>query len=210
MTKARLRADVRRSRAARRGESPGGSGSLAAEATSAERAGLLASWHLALGALGLDHSSPSVVPALFIPTSSEPDVTGIIAAFPRRLLPVLVSDDGAVMPGPGWAIDEGDAGAGWVRPDTRWPPQPGGPDVGAAGLELADVVLVAALAVDRSGTRLGQGGGWYDRALTWRRAGVPVVAAVFDEDVWEAGAIPRDVHDVPVDAVITPTTSRVF
>ncbi|MGL5910045.1 MAG: 5-formyltetrahydrofolate cyclo-ligase, partial [Phycicoccus sp.] len=51
------------------------------------------------------------------------------------------------------------------------------PSVSLGRLALADAALVLApgLAVDRGGTRLGQGGGCYDRALPRRRAGAPVV-----------------------------------
>ena len=53
------------------------------------------------------------------------------------------------------------------------PPEPGGATLGAATLADADVVIAPALAVDTTGARLGQGGGWYDRALEHLRPGVP-------------------------------------
>lgn len=82
------------------------------------------------------------------------------------------------------------------------PPEPGGDTLGAAALAEADVVLVPALAVDASGARLGQGGGWYDRVLAHARPGVPVVALVHDDEVVDA--VPREAHDVAVTAVATP------
>ena len=51
---------------------------------------------------------------------------------------------------------------------------PLGPDAVA----LADVVLAPGLAVDQHGTRMGQGGGCYDRALPRRRPGTPVVVVL--------------------------------
>lgn len=79
---------------------------------------------------------------------------------------------------------------------------------GAAGLAAAGcaVVLVPALAVDRAGHRLGQGGGFYDRLL----ADVPrhvdggplLVAVVHDDEVLDA--LPHEPHDRPVDAALTP------
>ena len=86
------------------------------------------------------------------------------------------------------------------------PPEPGGPTLGAAALADADVVIAPALAIDTTGARLGQGGGWYDRALEHLRPGVPVVALVFPEELYDADSrpLPRERHDRKVDAVATP------
>ncbi len=63
-----------------------------------------------------------------------------------------------------------------------------------------DLVVVPGVAFDVTGTRLGQGGGWYDRYLaatpTSRRIGV-----CFEVQIAEW--LPRDAHDVPVEAIIT-------
>ncbi|GAA2726770.1 5-formyltetrahydrofolate cyclo-ligase [Cellulomonas aerilata] len=92
------------------------------------------------------------------------------------------------------------------------PPEPGTPQLGPAALAHADVVVAPALAVDTSGARLGQGGGWYDRALEHARPGVPVVAVVYADEVYEADArpLPRLPHDRTVDAVATPSGVRWF
>ncbi len=86
------------------------------------------------------------------------------------------------------------------------PPEPGGPSLGAEGLAEADLILAPALAVDTDGARLGQGGGWYDRALQHARPGVPVVAVVFAEEVYDAAVhpVPREPHDRTVDLALTP------
>jgi len=86
------------------------------------------------------------------------------------------------------------------------PPEPGGPTLGAQALAEADVVIAPALAVDTSGARLGQGGGWYDRALEHIRPGVPVVALVYPEELYDAQVrpLPSERHDRRVDAVATP------
>jgi 5-formyltetrahydrofolate cyclo-ligase len=75
--------------------------------------------------------------------------------------------------------------------------------LGLEGITAAQVILTPALAVDHSGTRLGQGGGCYDRALTRRRPDAVIVAIVNDEE-YAGRRLPHDVHDVRVDAVITP------
>lgn len=86
------------------------------------------------------------------------------------------------------------------------PPEPSGPTLGAEAITEADVVVAPALAVDDRGVRLGQGGGWYDRLLKIRRPGVPVVALVFPEELYDAAThpLPAEEHDVPVHAVVTP------
>jgi len=71
----------------------------------------------------------------------------------------------------------------------------------AFDLRDADVVFAPALAVDRSGNRLGRGGGHYDRAL----AAVPrerIVALVFSDEMVDV--VPVEPHDVPVGAALTP------
>lgn len=86
------------------------------------------------------------------------------------------------------------------------PPEPGTAHLGADALAAADVVVAPALAVDTSGARLGQGGGWYDRALEHARPGTPVIALVYSTEIYEAGSrpLPRQAHDRLVDAVATP------
>ena len=63
-------------------------------------------------------------------------------------------------------------------------------------------MLVPALAVDRSGVRLGRGAGFYDRTLDAVRPGTWLVGVVFDDDVVEA--LPTEAHDVRMTHVLTP------
>lgn len=86
------------------------------------------------------------------------------------------------------------------------PPEPGGPTLDASALADADAIVTPALAVDTSGARLGQGGGWYDRALEHARPDALVLAVVFPEELYDAGTrpLPREPHDRLVDAVATP------
>jgi 5-formyltetrahydrofolate cyclo-ligase len=78
-----------------------------------------------------------------------------------------------------------------------------GPTLGPDAIGAALVILTPAMAVDHSGTRLGQGGGSYDRALARRRPDAVLVAIVNDEE-YAAWPLPFDTHDVRVRAVITP------
>ena len=142
------------------------------------------------------------LPALFAPTPLEPDMSIALGLFDRALLPVLLDEAGAPLGAPRWGLWE--AGRALVTLG-RPPAQPDGEVLGAESLKEADLIVIPALAASADGTRLGQGGGWYDRALVHRRPGTPVVAVIFDDEVLESGVIPTEAHDVPIDAIITPT-----
>ena len=142
------------------------------------------------------------LPALFAPTPLEPDMSLALGLFERALLPVLRDEAGAPLGEPRWGLWE--AGRALVTLG-RPPAQPDGEARGAESLKEADLIIIPALAASADGTRLGQGGGWYDRALMHRSPDTPVVAAIFDDEVVEAGIIPAEPHDVPVDAIVTPT-----
>ena len=142
------------------------------------------------------------LPALFVPTPLEPDMSLTLELFERARLPVLLDEAGAPLGAPRWGLWE--AGRALVTLG-RPPAQPDGEARGAESLKEADLIIIPALAASADGTRLGQGGGWYDRALTHRSPGVPVVAAIFDDEVLEAGIIPAEPHDIPIDVIVTPT-----
>ncbi len=60
----------------------------------------------------------------------------------------------------------------------------------------------------RSGTRLGYGGGYYDRTLSALGRTPKLIGFAFA--VQEVDHIPRDGHDVPLDAVVTENGVRYF
>ena len=64
-----------------------------------------------------------------------------------------------------------------------------------------DAVIVPALAIDSSGNRLGRGKGFYDRALAIMNTFS--VALIYAEEYSEK-PLPRDVHDMKVNAALTP------
>ena len=66
-----------------------------------------------------------------------------------------------------------------------------------ANLDLIDLVLVPALAIDPDGFRLGQGGGFYDRALPQLRAWKHGVIYNFERMEHD---LPREPWDVAVDS----------
>ena len=70
-------------------------------------------------------------------------------------------------------------------------------------LEAVAWVLVPGVAFDRSGQRVGYGGGYYDRLLSSLPAAVSRVAGAFDLQLVER--IPAAAHDLAVDAIVTET-----
>ena len=71
-----------------------------------------------------------------------------------------------------------------------------------ADLDLIDVIVVPALHIDQKGYRLGQGGGYYDRALAqllgWK-IGLVHTGELSSQD------LPREAHDIALDAAATPS-----
>ena len=84
-----------------------------------------------------------------------------------------------------------------------WRTADGLDDLGEAAIASAQLVLTPGLAVDRSGLRLGQGGGYYDTALGLVPDGIPVLTLLWDDEVSDT-TLPADPHDRRVDGVVTP------
>ena len=134
--------------------------------------------------------------AAFVGVKGEPPMLTLLDALHadgvRVLLPRLLEDMDLE-----WAPYDGrDA----LREARLGLLEPAGPGLGRQGIAEADLVLAPALAVDRAGGRLGQGGGSYDRSLP--RSTAPVIAVVFDDEVLDA--VPAETHDRRVDGVLTP------
>ncbi|BEP14499.1 5-formyltetrahydrofolate cyclo-ligase [Acidothermaceae bacterium B102] len=182
--KAALRATLGRARAQRSADQL-----LAAGAA-------LAGWADALDA-------PAVV-AAYIGIDSEPPTIALLEALEARgvriLLPVVR---------PGSALDWSDAPVGSA---TRAGPlgllEPTGPLLGTDAVRAAGLVLVPALAVDRTGGRLGRGGGYYDRALAAMPRAARRVAMVFDDELLDE--VPVEAHDQGVDGALTPAGLVMF
>lgn len=73
---------------------------------------------------------------------------------------------------------------------------------------VPDLVLLPLLGFDDSGTRLGYGGGFYDRTLAALPVRPRLVGLAFAAQ--HLAAIPRDQHDIPLDAVVTEDGVRMF
>lgn len=148
-----------------------------------------------VGAVGdlLGRLPPGPV-AAYASVGTEPGTRGLLSALVdgRRpvLLPLLLPDGDL-----DWAPGDGD-----LRPGPRGLLQPAGPPLGRGAVAACVLVVVPALAVDLTGTRLGRGGGSYDRALA--RARGLVVAALHRGELVDQ--LPADPHDRPVHGAVVP------
>ena len=147
--------------------------------------------------LATDEVRRAATVAAYVSVGREPGtgplLDGLVAAGKRVVLPLLQPDDDldwAVYPGPEGLVT---ARRGLLEPTT--------PALGRDSLATADVVLVPGLAVDRTGMRLGRGGGSYDRALGRVPVGTFTCVLLNGEEVLEQ--VPAAPHDRRVVAAAT-------
>lgn len=136
--------------------------------------------------------------AAFVPDPDEPGcgrLPDALAGLGARVLLPVIPTQGRILD---WAEYTGELEAGRFGLA-----HPVGPRLGPTAIGAADAVVVPALAVDRSGIRLGRGGGYYDRALVHARPDAVLVTIVFDDE--RVDRLPREIHDRPVTAVVTPS-----
>ncbi len=73
-----------------------------------------------------------------------------------------------------------------------------------AALVVPDVVIVPLLAFDRTGHRLGYGGGYYDATLSTLKQENPALLAIgVGFSLQEVASLPAEPHDTMLDAVVT-------
>lgn len=135
--------------------------------------------------------------AAYVSVSNEPGTGPLIERLHelgrRVLLPVLLPDNDL-----DWAAY---TGADSLLPARRGLLEPIGPRLGVEAVATADVVVCPAVAVDRTGMRLGRGGGSYDRALARVPAGTFVCALLYDGELVDR--VPAAPHDRRVAAAVT-------
>jgi 5-formyltetrahydrofolate cyclo-ligase len=126
--------------------------------------------------------------AAYYSVGTEPDTHSLIFALWKRgsyvVLPVLLPDGDL-----DWASYEGPDS---LAPGPRGLLQPVEPVRGPGTVARADVVLVPALAVDATGTRLGRVGGQ-----------VPTIGLIYDDELLPS--VPAEEHDRAVRAVARPS-----
>ena len=127
----------------------------------------------------------------------QPILVRLMDSGQKVLLPVVQGDD-EPLDMRVWEADAPlyEAGFGTLAPSDLAP------------RAVPDLVLMPLLGFDNEGTRLGYGGGYYDRTLAVLPKKPLLVGLAFAAQ--ELAHIPRDAHDVPLDMVITEAGIRFF
>lgn len=141
-----------------------------------------------LGLVEEEGLGPGAVVLSYASVPGEPPTGRMNAALAERGIRVLLP------------ITEPDLDLDWHDADD-----PLSTPLGRDAPSAADLVLAPGLCVDRTGTRMGQGGGCYDRVLPRRRDGVRVVVVLHPGELLgpDDDPLPREDHDQPVDGVVT-------
>jgi len=87
-------------------------------------------------------------------------------------------------------------------------PEAVGTLLGPIAINDVDLIIVPAAAVDATGLRMGWGRGYYDKTLGSMQKCPPVYAVVYDSEFVDD--VPREVHDQPVNGLVTPTRIIAF
>ena len=150
--------------------------------------------------------------ALYQPVGDEPDLSRVVPLFRATGARIALPFSEAKADAPAFRLWAADAPLETGAFGTLQP-APGAPVL------VPDAILCPLVGFDRQGGRLGQGGGWYDRAIgAIAAAKAPLVIGVAWA-VQEIDAVPREPHDQPLDAIWTeealvmidhtaPTTAR--
>ena len=136
--------------------------------------------------------------AAYVSIGTEPGTGPLLDALTamgrRVILPVVLPDLDL-----DWAVYDGPENLARAR---RGLLEPTAERLGLEAVATADVVLTPGLAVDRTGMRLGQGGGCYDRALGRVPVGTFTCTLLYDGELLDE--VPAAAHDRRVTAVVTP------
>ena len=134
----------------------------------------------------------------FLPSADEPNIRPFLNwaldENVRVLLPVS-RDDGLL----DWVVADGEneeqGPFGW--------PEPVGELLGPIAINDVDLIIVPAASIDRTGMRMGWGRGYIDRTIGSMEKAPPVYAVIYDNEF--VAAVPTELHDKPVNGVVTPS-----
>ena len=135
--------------------------------------------------------------AAYVSVGREPGtgalLDALVVAGKRVILPLLQPDNDL-----DWAAY---SGAGALTTARRGLLEPVSAPLGPDAIATADVVVVPGLAADRTGLRLGRGGGSYDRALGRVPVGTFTCVVLNDDELLDV--VPAAAHDRRVTAAVT-------
>ncbi|RNE57000.1 5-formyltetrahydrofolate cyclo-ligase [Cryobacterium tepidiphilum] len=143
-----------------------------------------------------DHSARSI--SCYLSSPNEPDTRPFLnwaEAEGVRILFPISREDGLL----DWTVGEGReeiqglAGA----------PEPMGELLGPIAINDVDLIIIPAAAVDHTGLRMGWGRGYFDKTLGSMEKCPPVYAVIYDLEYIDE--VPREVHDQPVNGIVTPS-----
>jgi 5-formyltetrahydrofolate cyclo-ligase len=165
--------------------------------TSVEKDSATAGFTENLQSLVLDLSARSI--SCYLSGSNEPNTRPFLnwaTADGIRILFPVSREDGLL----DWTVGEDDETE--IR-GFAGVPEASGVLLGPIAINDVDLIIVPAAAVDTRGTRLGWGRGYYDKTLGSMEKCPPVYAVVYDHEYIDE--VPREVHDQPVNGLVTPT-----
>jgi 5-formyltetrahydrofolate cyclo-ligase len=140
--------------------------------------------------------------AAYLPSQAEPNIRPFLDRAQEQDIRVLLPvsrDDGLL----DWAVSSDGEQEG-----IDGMPEPVGDLLGPIAINDVDLIVVPAAAVDRTGTRMGWGRGYFDRTLGSMERCPPVYAVIFDNELVES--VPTELHDKRVDGVVTPSGITTF
>jgi len=169
--------------------------------TAAEREAATAGFTENLQSIVTDLSARSITCYLSSPTepNTRPFVNWAEARGIRVLFPVS-RDDGLL----DWTVGEEETEVQGIS----GAPEPRGELLGPIAINDVDLIIVPAAAIDKTGLRMGWGRGYFDKTLGSMEKCPPVYAVVYDNEYVDD--VPREVHDQPVNGLVTPTRIVVF
>lgn len=188
MDKAALRAELQQARRAR-------------TSSPAEDEALVARLHEEIVTWAQRQERSAVTVAIYLPTAEEPgSLTTLLSLATRsaagpavRLLAPRCHADFSLTWAEVTTVDDTTRGRfGIAEPRA---------DLPTVALDVADIILVPALALSPTGCRLGKGAGYYDRALAALPQRPLLIGVVHDEEI--RTDVVGEAHDVPVHVIIT-------
>ena len=112
----------------------------------------------------------------------------------RVILPVVLRKDTRLALYEIFTIDE-------LTPGYMGIPEPSQDGKEEVALKEIDLIIIPGAVYDRRGSRIGYGGGYYDRLLASMDRDIPIIAPAFKEQIVDD--IPTEPHDKKVTIIVT-------